>query len=54
MQFSLTEGRMDFLPYLIVDDQWHAPYLTDAAARYVLCRDAADLYSHTAYFTDSC
>jgi hypothetical protein len=54
MQFSLTERRMDFLPYLIVDDQRYAPYLTAAAAPQVLYRGEEDLGSQAAYFTDSC
>ena len=53
MQFRLIERRVDFLPYLIVDDQRHAPYLT-AAAPQVLHRGAEDLGSQAAYFTDSC
>ena len=36
MQFGLTERRMDFLPYLIVDDQWHDIYLAADGARRVL------------------
>jgi hypothetical protein len=54
MQFGLTERRMDFLPYLIVDDQRRAPYLTAAAAPQVRHRGGEDLDSQAADFTDSC